>query len=58
VFYYAVRERGMKYRFMFTEVTEKLGNADQLLDIYIKSLEETVKAYPRQWFNFYNYWND
>lgn len=58
VFYYAVREKGMKYRFMFTEVTERVKNADQLLDIYIRSLEETVKAYPHQWFNFYNYWND
>lgn len=57
VFYYSVREKGCSYRFMFKEVTGKI-DADALLDTYVKSLEGTVNAYPRQWFNFYEFWND
>lgn len=57
VFYYSVREKGCTYRFMFTEVTGKT-DADTLLDTYVRSLEDTVKDYPRQWFNFYEFWND
>jgi predicted LPLAT superfamily acyltransferase len=58
VFYFSMREKGMKYRFMFTEVTEELRNPDHLLDKYKESLEAIVRKYPRQWFNFYNFWND
>lgn len=57
VFYYSVREKGCTYRFMFTEVAGKT-DADTLLDTYVRSLEDTVKDYPRQWFNFYEFWND
>ena len=57
VFYYSVREKECSYRFMFKEVTGKI-DADALLDTYVKSLEGTVNAYPRQWFNFYEFWND
>ncbi len=58
VFYYSMREKGGRYRFMFTEVTENVRNADELLEVYISSLESVVRKYPRQWFNFYNFWND
>ncbi|MEO8759957.1 MAG: lipid A biosynthesis acyltransferase [Bacteroidia bacterium] len=29
-----------------------------LSDAYIKTLEEMVKKYPLQWFNFYDFWED
>lgn len=58
VFYYSVREKGCTYRFMFTEVKDFNRDSDILLDTYVKSLEEIVKTYPRQWFNFYKFWND
>ena len=58
VFYYSVREKKCTYRFMFTEVKDFNRDSDILLDTYVKSLEEVVKKYPRQWFNFYNFWND
>ena len=58
VFYYSVREKGCTYRFMFTEVKDFNRDWDILLNTYVKSLEEVVKAYPRQWFNFYQFWKD
>lgn len=58
VFYYSMRESGCTYRFIFEEpnVVGKT-TADDLLGQYAKSLERVVKKYPRQWFNFYNFWN-
>ncbi len=59
VFYYAMRESGRKYRFLFVEAnTTEPGNAQALLQQYIESLEGVVKRYPRQWFNFYQFWNN
>lgn len=36
-----------------TSVTEKVEN---LLSQYVKSLEETLRRNPEQWFNFYEFW--
>lgn len=57
VFYYAMREPGMKYRFIFTEA-ECSGRmkTEDLLSQYLHSLESIVRRYPRQWFNFYPFW--
>lgn len=57
VFYYSVREKGCCYRFMFTEPVHTISNSDELLNAYVASLEEVVRNYPRQWFNFYDFWN-
>lgn len=29
---------------------------EEALSIYVKKFEEIVKAYPNQWFNFYDFW--
>ena len=57
-FYFAMREPGMKYRFIFNEpeIVPRM-KPDELLGQYVSSLEENLKAYPRQWFNFYDFWN-
>lgn len=58
VFYYAVREKGRRYRFDFTVVNpEQKYSAGQLAEAYCHSLEEIVRKYPRQWFNFYKFWS-
>ncbi len=31
--------------------------AEALARQYVKELESVVRAYPRQWFNFYDFWN-
>ena len=58
VFYYSMREPGCTYRFIFEE-PNLAGRitVDNLLVQYTKSLERVVKKYPRQWFNFYDFWN-
>lgn len=57
VVYYAVREKGRRYRFIFEELTSGKTGHEELMNAYIASLEEVVRKYPRQWFNFYNFWN-
>lgn len=58
VFYYSMREPDCTYKFMFEEpVIEGKITPENLLEQYSKSLERVVKMYPRQWFNFYNFWN-
>ncbi len=55
VIYFAMRERGKKYRFKFL-VIDKPSTQQELMDAYITELEKTLKQYPQQWFNFYNFW--
>lgn len=57
VFYYAMREKGMKYKFIFEEVKDsKLNDYNAIMSQYIQSLESIIKRYPEQWFNFYPFW--
>ena len=59
IFYYAMRERGRKYRFLFTDVPAgETRDEGQLMLRYVASLEEVVRRYPRQWFNFYRFWDE
>ena len=58
VFYYAMREKGRTYRFIFEEPKcEGRIKAEELVSQYAASLERIVEKYPRQWFNFYDFWN-
>lgn len=58
VFYYSMRESNRTYRFIFEEPQcgQKMS-PEALVAEYSKSLERMIKKYPRQWFNFYDYWN-
>ncbi|MDD6892534.1 MAG: acyltransferase [Bacteroidales bacterium] len=59
IFFYAMREKGRRYRFIFEEMP--LGSfkgPDGLIDAYLDSLADKVKRYPMQWFNFYDFWED
>lgn len=58
VFYYSMRELNCTYRFIFEEPQlERKITPESLLEQYAKSLEKIVAKYPRQWFNFYDFWN-
>ncbi len=58
VFYYSMRESDCTYRFIFEEPNlQNRITAENLLGQYSKSLEKIVAKYPRQWFNFYDFWN-
>ena len=57
VFYFAVREPGRRYRFLFTIIRpEEQLTCGKLLDRYIGALEEVLGRYPEQWYNFYKFW--
>ena len=58
VFYYAMRERKRTYRFIFSEAVVEHDRPAALLEQYTASLERLMDKYPRQWFNFYNFWNE
>lgn len=58
IFYYAMRERKRTYRFRFTDLpVAETRDERHLVDRYVSSLEEILRRYPRQWFNFYPFWN-
>ena len=58
VFYYAMRERGRRYRFIFDIPDEDgCGTKEAILGSYVRSLEAVVRRYPQQWFNFYRFWS-
>lgn len=52
VFYFATRCTGRKYLFRFI----KAEREKNLLEQYAAALEKIVKENPRQWFNFYKFW--
>ncbi len=56
VIYFAMRERGRKYRFKFHIIDQPMTK-EELMNIYISTLEKTIKQYPQQWFNFYKFWS-
>nr|WP_320057036.1 acyltransferase [uncultured Bacteroides sp.] len=61
VFYFAMREKKRTYRFHFVlaekVIRSKEKKAEQaLLEQYVNALEEIVKQYPEQWFNYYSFW--
>lgn len=63
VFYFSMREKGMKYRFKFfiagAPPTGGEAKPEQaLMQQYIHALELMLRQYPEQWFNYYKFWND
>lgn len=61
VFFFAMRERGRCYRFRFylaqTDATlSKIELSESLATQYVQALEEILRLYPEQWFNFYEFW--
>ena len=55
IFYFAMRERGRRYRFIFKSLEGDLSQ-NEILKSYINIFEGVVKKYPQQWFNFYDVW--
>lgn len=61
VFYFSMREPKRTYHFHFI-VADKIVRSKEkkpeqlLLEQYVNTLEEIVKQYPEQWFNYYPFW--
>ncbi len=59
VFYFALREAGMKYRFVFKDIAySKDLTAEGLALSYTEEVNSILKSYKEQWFNLYNYWEE
>ena len=60
---FAFKERPSHYHLYGSPWTERKSGeskaqfTDRLLNLFICELEEKVKKYPEQWFNYYNFWN-
>lgn len=62
VFYFAMRERKRTYRFHFIVARPVSRTRDKkpeqaLLEQYVLTLEEIIRHYPEQWFNYYDFWS-
>ena len=60
-FVFAVKESNLHYHFFASEGKEynhlpKQNRMQQMLSEYAAEMENKVKRYPDQWFNYYNFW--
>lgn len=60
-FVFALKETTFHYHFFSTEAKdysmyEKDESVTQMLKGFAKAMEEKVKTYPEQWFNYYDFW--
>ncbi|MCF4101643.1 lipid A biosynthesis acyltransferase [Gillisia sp. M10.2A] len=58
LFVHIMRERYFHYHFYARPYKKELGSPKELLKAYLENLEEMVKKYPHQWYNYYDFWND
>jgi predicted LPLAT superfamily acyltransferase len=60
---FAMKESALHYHFFGsqllkkTETETKTQFSERLSDLFKDDLEQKVKLYPEQWFNYYNFWN-
>ncbi len=55
-FVYAMKGTKFHYEFYATDLSTEPKTAHELAAEYVKSLENMVRKYPNQWFNFYHYY--
>ena len=60
-FVFALKETTLHYHFFSTEAKDysaydKDEIISQMLCGFIKEMEDKVRAYPEQWFNYYDFW--
>lgn len=60
---FVMKEKRLKYHVHIVpiSISEDLPpakKANALAQKYVSALEEIVKKYPTQWFNYYNFWNN
>jgi predicted LPLAT superfamily acyltransferase len=66
-FVYTVKEAPRRYHFYATpprifpypaRISTRRQDIKRMVDTYVESLEEIVKKYPLQWFNYYPFWEE
>jgi len=62
-----IKETNKHYLFLATKprvynnsnkISEREKMLKQMLDKYIKQIEETLSKHPEQWFNYYYFWGE
>jgi predicted LPLAT superfamily acyltransferase len=59
---FAFKENNMHYHFYGSELKERSGTetkkeySEALLSFFTAQLEQKLKLYPEQWFNYFNFW--
>jgi predicted LPLAT superfamily acyltransferase len=58
---YAMKESTFHYHFFGSEIKEysdleKDAMLPQIIDDYVSYMENKIKKYPEQWYNYYNFW--
>ena len=56
VFVYVMKEANLHYHLYAREAQTKHRDEKGLLTSYIESVEEMLKVYPLQWFNYFDFW--
>ena len=56
-FVHCVKDKSDHYQLYATPL-ENQDDATEIFDAYVANLEKTVKQYPYQWFNYYNFWSE
>ena len=57
LFVYVMKEKNKHYHLYAREAEFKNRDAASLLESYTRSIENILKKYPLQWFNYYDFWN-
>ena len=58
LFVYVMKESQLHYH-LYARVAEvKNRDAQTLLDAYTENMEQMLKKYPLQWFNYFNFWDE
>ena len=58
LFVYVMKESRLHYH-LYARVAEVKGrDAQALLDAYTENMEQMLKKYPLQWFNYFNFWDE
>lgn len=56
-FVFAVKKSKLGYEFSATKPCTGDGHIQQILENYVHALEEKVKQFPEQWFNYYDFYH-
>lgn len=58
LFVHLMRERNFHYHFYARPYKREKNSAKELLKAYLDNLEQMLRKYPHQWYNYYDFWND
>ena len=56
IFLYIMKEPKLHYHFYAEKAVFKNRDAEDLLKQYTQSIEQKLKKYPYQWFNYFDFW--